>query len=116
VTVCNSRGGNAAAGDYVYVACPDTSLTALLVRGDSLSVAWRAPAGVSGSPTVAGGYVWSVNDAELVGLNPRTGSTAVTVSALPTEHFAAPSAGEGLLVVGGVTGVEAFVGPDGYVR
>jgi polyvinyl alcohol dehydrogenase (cytochrome) len=114
--VCNSRGGNAAAGDYVYLACPDTSLTALLVRGDALSVAWQAPAGVSGSPTVAGGYVWGVGNGELVGLNPRTGSPDVTVTALPTEHFAAPSAGEGLLVVGGAKGVEAFVGPDGYVR
>jgi len=65
---------------------------------------------------VAGGYVWSVGNGELVGLNPRTGSPDVTVTALPTEHFAAPSAGEGLLVVGGAKGVEAFVGPDGYVR
>ncbi|HXZ83400.1 MAG TPA: PQQ-binding-like beta-propeller repeat protein [Acidimicrobiales bacterium] len=112
--VCNARGGNAVDGSYVFVACPDSSLTALRVQGNSLTVVWHAPQGVSGSPTVAGGDVWSVSGGELVGLNPRTGAQVVTVAAVPTEHFAAPSAGEGLLVVGGDGAVEAFAGPAGY--
>ncbi len=113
--VCNARGGNAVDGSYIYVACPDTRLTALRVQGSSISVVWQAPAGVAGSPTVAGGYVWSVSGGALVGLNPRTGGRAVTVTAIPTEHFAAPSAGEGLLVVGETDAVEAFAGPAGYL-
>jgi outer membrane protein assembly factor BamB len=112
---CNARGGNAVDGSYVYVACPDTSLIALRVRESTISLAWRAPPGVSGSPTVAGGYVWSVSGGELVGLDPRTGSRIVTVAAIPTEHFAAPSAGEGLVVLGGTSAVEAFTGPAGFL-
>ncbi len=112
--VCDARGGNAVDGPYVFVACPDTSLTALRVRQGAIAVAWRAPQGVAGSPTVVGGYVWSVSGDELVGLDPRSGSRIVTVAAVPTEHFAAPSAGEGLLVVGGANAVEAFTGPAGY--
>jgi outer membrane protein assembly factor BamB len=112
--VCNARGGDAVDGSFVYVACPDTSLTALRVWGNSLSVVWQAPPGVAGSPTVAGGYVWSVSGGELVGLNPQTGAQVVRATAIPTEHFAAPSAGEGLLVVGGASTVEAFTGPLGY--
>jgi hypothetical protein len=64
---------------------------------------------------VAGGYVWSVSGGELVGLDPRTGSRIITVAAIPTEHFAAPSAGEGLVVLGGASVVEAFTGPAGFL-
>jgi hypothetical protein len=37
------------------------------------------------------------------------------VAAIPTEHFAAPSAGEGLVVLGGTSAVEAFTGPAGFL-
>jgi hypothetical protein len=37
------------------------------------------------------------------------------VPTIATEHFAAPSAGEGLVVVGGDSRVEAFQGPRGFL-
>jgi len=112
--VCNSRGGNAYLAPRAFVACPDGSLTALRVKSGSLSVIWRASGGLSGSPTVAGGLVWSLSSGQLVGLRPANGSVAVSIGVVDTPHFAAPSAAEGLLFVAG-DGVEAFQGPRGYL-
>jgi hypothetical protein len=38
----------------------------------------------------------------------------VSHASVPVVHYAAPAAGEGLLVVGGTDRVEAFEGPSGY--
>ncbi|MDA8298364.1 MAG: PQQ-binding-like beta-propeller repeat protein [Actinomycetota bacterium] len=111
--VCFSQGGDAWRPPLAYVACPGGSLTAVRVGARSLRVAWRGPPGTSGSPTLAGGLVFEVSDGTLRGLAPSTGKLVVTMPAIATEHFAAPSAGEGLLVVGGTDAVEAFVGPRG---
>ncbi len=112
--VCFSQGGDAWRPPLAYVACPGGSLTAVRVGTRSLRVAWRGPSGTSGSPTVAGGLVFEVSDGTLSGLAPNTGKRVVTMPTISTEHFAAPSAGEGLVVVGGQDAVEAFVGPRGF--
>lgn len=114
IRACFSIGGDAYEAPLAYVACPQGSLVALRVGARQLSVAWRAPSGVTGSPTLAGGLLWSLAEGHLVGLSPRTGQVAVSVAAIPTAHFAAPSAAAGLLVVGGTGTVEAFEGPTGY--
>ena len=112
--VCNSRGGNAYSNGNLYIACPDASLTALKLSGTSMSLLWRAPGGVSGSPTVAGGLVWAISSGRLLGLDPGNGSVVVSIPTIDTPHFAAPSAAEGLLFVAG-NGVEAYQGPSGYL-
>ncbi len=112
--VCFSIGGDAYLAPFVYVNCPNGSLTAVLAGTRSLRVAWTAPGGVDGSPTVAGGLVWVVSGDQLSGLAPRSGRAVVSHASVPVVHYAAPAAGEGLLVVGGTDRVEAFEGPSGY--
>lgn len=112
--VCFSIGGDAYANGLAYVACPGGSLTAVRVGARHLRVAWRAPTGVAGSPTIAGGLVWSVGDGNLVGLAPATGRPVDQVSTISTEHFAAPSVADGLLLVAGDGAVQALQGPAGY--
>ena len=73
---------------------------------------WTSPTGGSGSPTIAGGVLWSVDIGAslLYGVSLSTGSTLYTLpltTGLP-QHFAAPSAAGGLLVVAGASHVEAF--------
>ncbi len=116
VQACFSQGGDAWAAPDLLVACPFDSMTALRVGTSSLSVAWKAPSGVTGSPTIAAGIAWSVNGSgTLYGVSPRTGAIVVQAATVDTEHFAAPSAGEGLLVVGGDANVQAFEGPKGFL-
>jgi outer membrane protein assembly factor BamB len=113
-TICFALGGDAVRGSTVYVGCPSTALTAVSLTGNSLRVRWRAPSGVTGSPTIAGGAVWSIGSGTLYGLSFATGKVIASIPTIPVEHFAAPSAGEGLLVVGGASQVQAFEGPAGY--
>lgn len=112
---CNDRGGDAVLGADVFLACPDGSMIALRIGTGSLRDLWTAPSGVAGSPTVAGGLVWSVANGELFGVTSARGTVAVRARSISTENFAAPSAGDGLLVIGGQSNVQAFAGPSGYV-
>lgn len=115
VGVCNSRGASAFAAGDLYVVCPDDgSIVSVAVGADSLSRrwTWHSPSGGASSPTVARGLVWSIDPdaAVLYGIDPATGSTRFTLP-LDTgtaEHFAAPAAGEALVVVAGSRAVEAF--------
>jgi polyvinyl alcohol dehydrogenase (cytochrome) len=116
-TVCFAMGGDAWLKPYIYVGCPQNGVKAVrLGPGASIQVAWTTPSGAGGPPTIAGGLVWSVDagTGTLDGLDPATGSDVVSVPIIATEHFAAPSAGDGLLVVGGAGAVETFAGPEGY--
>ena len=116
IDLCNSRGATAAAGSDLFVVCTDqgtidevtVSTAGTLGRGWT----WTSPTGHTSSATVARGSLWAVdNDAGvLYGIDPATGTTSYR---LPLDvgtppHFVGVSAGEGLLVVGGSSAVEAF--------
>jgi len=114
--VCNARGGNAFLAPYAYVVCPDDG-TVVQVRvgpGASLSRGWtwRSPTGGAGSPTIAGGVLWSIDPGAsvLYGADLSTGATRyrLPLATGTPPHFAAPSAAGGLLVVAGARAVEAF--------
>jgi polyvinyl alcohol dehydrogenase (cytochrome) len=114
--LCNSRGANAYLAPDAYVVCTDQG-TIDQVRvgpGDTLARGWTwtSPTGGAGSPTLAGGVLWSIDTGAsvLYGIDPSTGGTRFT---LPLDtgtppHFAAPSAAGGVLVVAGSSRVEAF--------
>lgn len=106
-------GGNAGSGADVYVPCSDGGLkdvrVARTASGASFAVAWTAP--VSGSPIVAGGYVWVMDGKTLYGLDPTSGQVAQKAPLGTTpNHFATPAAGHGLLVAGVAKTVRAFSG------
>lgn len=110
--VCFSAGGDAYLAPLVFTVCPGTAMSAVRVGPRSLQMLWRSPA--NGSPTIAAGLVWSLSGGRLVGLRPANGRELVSLPAIDTTHFAAPSAGEGLLVVAGTQQVEAFEGLRGW--
>ena len=116
LSVCNSRGANAYVAQSVYVVCTDAGTIAQVLVGSNSTLTrgwtWTSPTGTAGSPTYAGGVLWSVDigASVLYGINPVTGTTLYR---LPLEtgtppHFAAPSAAGGLILVAGSTHVQAF--------
>ena len=113
-------GANAAASvkvsgattTYVYVPC-QTGTVALTVNrtGTGFRDVWQASTGApNGPPIVAGGLVWALNidSSTLYGMQTTTGRVAVQRSVDPVEHFAAPSAADGMLFVPTEEGIEAF--------
>jgi len=114
--VCNSRGGNAYLAPDAYVVCPDDGTIDQVHVGKGAALArgwtWTSPTGGAGSPTIAGGVLWTVDAGAsvLYGVNLSTGATLYRLS-LTTgtpPHFVAPSAAGGMLVVAGANRVEAF--------
>ena len=114
--VCNSRGGNAYLAPDAYVVCTDDGTVDQVRVGPGSTLArgwtWISPTGEAGSPTIAGGVLWTVDigASVLYGVDLSTGTTLYTVP-LTTgtpPHFAAPSAAGGMLVVAGASRVEAF--------
>lgn len=107
IDVCGALGSDAYARGYLYLPCPSSGIVALKLSGGRLQSAWHSSVAY-GSPTVGGGLVWSVNDGTLMGLAPTTGHVVETISAPATEHFATPSIGAGMIVIGGQSEVVAY--------
>ena len=111
--VCKSGayGGSAVAGPVALVACK-SGLAAVKVAGRRFSVVWNGPATDTGPPIVSAARVWALELGrnQLVGLDLTTGAVVASVPVGAVEHFAAPSVGEGMVVVPTRTGVEAYRG------
>lgn len=116
IPLCDSRGSTAFAALDLYVVCPDSGriVEVAVDRNDGLHLgwSWTSPTGGASSPTVARGAVWTVDPGAsmLYGVDPATGATrfSLPLHTGTPAHFAAPSAGEGLVVVAGSRSVEAF--------
>jgi len=90
-----------------------TGLAAVNTAGNSVTVAWRGPADVWGSPVIGGGAIWvaSPDSGVLDELSPATGQVRYQLqvaSALP--HFVSPTLSGTLVLVGTLTGVTAVSG------
>ena len=116
IELCNSRGGNAYLAPELYVVCPSAGTIEQVRIGSGTTMTrgwtWTSPTGQAGSPTIAGGVLWTVDigASVLYGVDLSTGVTLYTVP-LTTgtpPHFAAPSAAGGMLFVAGASHVEAF--------
>jgi len=98
--VCSGAwGGTAVAGSTVFVPCSD-GLYALAVTPTSIGVAWHADRPVVGTPIVAAGAVWAIDQssATLYALDPITGSVVFNTPLGSSEHFSTPAATEGFVV------------------
>ncbi len=116
LSTCFAIGGDAYLAPFAYLPCVDGSLEAVLVGTSALRPGWTAAPVDGASPTVAAGVVWTLgNPGHLLGTAARTGRVVVDLPVVPVEHYAAPAAGDGLLVVAGTSRVEAFAGPRGLV-
>jgi DNA-binding beta-propeller fold protein YncE len=102
-------GGVAYKAPFVYVPCTD-GLYALRMNGDSFSLAWKA-AGSTGPPIVAGGAVWTIDEATLRVYAPDSGSSIATFDlGSQTTHFPSPAAGGGRVFAPAGNQVVAFAG------
>ncbi len=113
---CNSRGGSAYLAPDAYVVCPDDAQVEQVRVGPGTTLAhgwtWTSPTGGVGSPTIAGGVLWSIDAGaqKLYGVDLGSGATryALNLATGTPTHFAAPAAAAGMIVVAGSRAVEAF--------
>ena len=106
-------GANASTPPIVLVACTD-GLTAVRVGAGSgttaLQIAWRGPGTAMGPPIVTGSVVWAVDlgHGQLLAFDLTGGKVLARLAVAHVPHFAAPGAGDGLVVVPSGHGVVAF--------
>lgn len=113
---CRSYGGMAAGpavggSTPVYVPCTSGLQQVLVGPGRSLRKGWTAPGQVVGSPVVAGGIVWSVQqDGALAGLDAASGKMLQQGQVGDATRFTTPAVAGDQLLVATRRGVTA-VGP-----
>jgi outer membrane protein assembly factor BamB len=112
--VCFTIGGDAVAGDDVYVSCR-TGIKDVRVNPattpPSFTVAWSGPSAAVDPPIVADGLVWSAGGATLYGLNPSTGAVVQQLAlGSSTDKFVTPAVGDGVMVMAAGAFVRAFAG------
>ncbi len=116
LAVCASLGGNAYQVPDVYVVCPGAGAITQVRIGPGATMTrgwtWTSPTGGASSPTLAGGVVWVIDlrASLLYGISQASGGTrfSVPLDVGTPEHFAAPAAAAGMVVVAGSSAVEAF--------
>lgn len=117
LSVCSGDpdGGHAVKGSVVYVPCPN-GLTAVKVSTNppSLTQLWTDNDGAAGSPIIADGLVWVIDNNAVQGLDPTNGDEVVRISyGGYANHFPTPSVGDGLLLLPGTDQVIAYMGAAG---
>jgi outer membrane protein assembly factor BamB len=91
---CKSYGGAAVDGNVIYFPCVDGVRAARVDDDGRLQVLWHVDDNdVSGSPVVAGGRVWVMDQSGgvLHALDPSTGKSTAQVHVGQTNRFASPS-------------------------
>jgi outer membrane protein assembly factor BamB len=108
--VCATFGGAAAVGSVLYVPCTDGLRQVRAGPGAQLSLGWRAPGAVSGSPVVGGHTVYSLDPAggTLYALDADRGTVRASAPVGQTSRFASPTLTGGLVLVGTLAGVVAL--------
>jgi outer membrane protein assembly factor BamB len=105
--VCLSFGGSAVDGSVVYLPCTDGVRAVRVGSAGALHVLWHASDSIAGSPVVAGGRVWALDQSGgvLHALDPATGQTLEQVSVGETSRSATPAIYGSLVLVPTLTGV-----------
>jgi outer membrane protein assembly factor BamB len=105
--VCRSFGGTAVVGSTVYVPCTDGVRAVHIDSKGRMHVRWQAAAGISGSPVVGGGRVWSLDQGAgvLHALDPKTGRSRSSVNVGDTSRFATPALYGSRVLVPTMTGL-----------
>ena len=103
---CASYGGTAYYAGVVFAPCND-GLAAIKVTGNHMSVLWKAPSKITGSPIYGGGAVWTLDQQAGVvyGLSRTTGNVLRTVHVGRTSRFATMAMLHGYLHVPTLAGV-----------
>jgi outer membrane protein assembly factor BamB len=107
-----SYGGAAMSGSFVYVPCTGGLVAVRVTSGPAFDVAWRAKGFHAGSPVVAGGAVWTVDDdaGTLLAFDATDGHQVFSGSIGGVARFTSPAVGGGRLYVAATDHVVAFAG------
>ena len=112
--VCSGAwGGSSWTGSTVFLPCRD-ALVAVSVSPTGVSVSWRAPEVHTGSPIVAAGAVWAIDQqsATLYALDAETGAVMYSLGLGSAQHFSSPAATQGYVVApAGSSVVAVATGP-----
>lgn len=98
--VCSGAwGGSAWSGSTVYMPCAE-GVVALSVSAGSIDVTWSAGAVSTGSPIVAAGAVWAIDQssATLFALDPASGQVRYRTGLGTSQHFSTPAATDGFVI------------------
>ncbi|HLZ93798.1 MAG TPA: PQQ-binding-like beta-propeller repeat protein [Candidatus Dormibacteraeota bacterium] len=98
--VCSGAwGGTSWLDSTVFLPCRD-GLTAVSASPASMAVTWRARQVHTGSPIVAAGAVWAIDEssATLYALDPSSGAIVYSLGLGSAEHFSTPAATQGYIV------------------
>ncbi len=107
-SVCHAYGGAALVGSVLFVPCTSGLQQVKVGPGVRLTLGWQAPGQVTGSPTVGGHTVYSLDPGgTLYALDINSGNVRATVSVGATSRFATPTLSSGHVFVGTLTGVVA---------
>lgn len=110
IALCRAFGGAATVGSRAFLPCTDGDREVVLdAHGPSLSLGWRAPANISGSPVVGGQTVYSLDagTGTLYALNLVNGAVRASLTLDPVTRFATPALYGGAIFVGTTLGIEA---------
>ena len=106
--ICYAYGGAAALDSQLFVPCTDGLQQLLVGPGASLSLGWRAPAQVNGSPIIGGHTVYSLDTTgTLYALDAANGAVRATLPVGATSRFATPTLSGNQVFVGTLSGVVA---------
>ena len=111
IQVCRAYGGAAISGQSLFIPCTNGLRQLILTSNSSaprLSLGWRAPAQVTGSPIVAGQTVYGLDPSgTLYALDAATGVVRATLPIGATSRFATPALSQRTLFTGTLAGVVA---------
>jgi len=105
-SVCRPFGGAAVNGNVAFLPCTD-GIRAVSVSGNTMTVAWHASSGVTGSPVYANGTLYSTQGGSLVALDATNGAIRATIAVGSLPHFASPSLSGKTVLIGTMSGVTA---------
>jgi len=104
--ICRAFGGAAALGSQLFVPCTDGLRQLVVGPGANLSLGWRAPAQINGSPIVGGHTVYSLDPTgTLYALDAASGTVRAMLSVGATSRFATPTLSGNQVFVGTLAGV-----------
>jgi outer membrane protein assembly factor BamB len=108
---CVSFGGLAALSAEVYLPCTGGLRALVVSHGSALRWAWQ-DRGLTGSPVIGGGVVWSLRPAAgtLVAVSPSTGARRADLAVGAASRFASPTLSAGYVFVPTLAGVTAVQG------
>jgi outer membrane protein assembly factor BamB len=108
LSVCASFGGAAVSGQSFYLPCTN-GVQQVNISGQRISLGWKAPGQINGSPIIGGQTLYSLAPANgvLYALDLATGKVRAQVSVGAASRFATPTLYQTTIFVGTLTGVTA---------